>query len=186
MAHRYVKYRALGTYSLVTDENERKAAIEVGPASYSLISSLLSLSTPSPPPPHLLLPHLPLPHLPSLSSLSSSLISPPSSPLSPPSSPLPPLPSSSPSTAQDARSKKGDAKRPPRVDLSPSLLVKHLAEEVSHRPHDARHAVDCTLCNPPFLPLHSLTLSLPLRLFLCPLLLLPAHSLLTLCLFRGA
>ena len=31
---------------------------------------------------------------------------------------------------QDARSKKGDTKRPPRVDLSPSLLVKHLAEEV--------------------------------------------------------
>ena len=31
---------------------------------------------------------------------------------------------------QEARSKKGDTKRPPRVDLSPSLLVKHLAEEV--------------------------------------------------------
>ena len=29
VTHRYEKYRALGTYSLLEDENERKAVIEV-------------------------------------------------------------------------------------------------------------------------------------------------------------
>ena len=104
--HRYEKYRALGTYSILTDENERLAVIEVRVLQF---------------PPHNLIFIIVLLCLLFVRNINDEylIISCTSFPFSFPLLHL-----------QEARSKKGDTKRPPRVDLSPSLLVKHLAEEV--------------------------------------------------------